>query len=242
VPMRAAGIASDLTRRVAQMTELQTAKANLEHSLRKRNAVLAHRQLLLREVYHRMHDTLQVIDGLFAAQAKQLGDRQTLLALSVQRNRIYALGFVHSELMTTVDAETFDIAPFLHELCGAFLANEGHRGVSLRVDADHLQVTLDYTIPFGLLVTELLTNCLAYAPSRAGGRITVSLHRGANAEITLIVSDGNIGPTDAARGASFATGLETRLIKDLTSQLGAEVQVRSHDGLQVEVSISPRHL
>jgi two-component sensor histidine kinase len=66
VPVRAAGVASDVTERVAALTEVQPAKANLERDLEKRKPVLAHRRLLLREVHHRMNDALQIVDQLFA--------------------------------------------------------------------------------------------------------------------------------------------------------------------------------
>jgi PAS domain S-box-containing protein len=240
-PICAVGIVTDMTARSAALTELQGAKANLERSLQQRRAVLAHRHLLLREVYHRMNDTLQIVDRLFSRQAERLNDRAALEVLSDQRSRIYALGFVHGELMTSVDVETFDVAPFLHELCEAVLANGADRGACVAVDSDHLKVTLGHAIPLGLLVTELLNNCLRHASLPGSGRIAVGLRRSADTELTLTISDGDHPPAEAARAASFMAGLETRLVRDLACQLGAESKASCNNGLAVEITIFHRH-
>jgi PAS domain S-box-containing protein len=237
LPARAAGAVTDVTGRAAALTEARTARENLEQDLQKRGAVLAQRHLLLREVYHRMNDTLEIADRLFAASS-QVTDGDLREALSDQRGRICALGFVHGELMTPVDVETFDVAPFLHELSDAIVANTLHREVAVEVDADHLEVVLAHVIPLGLLVTELLNNCLRHAAATGTGRIYIGMKAGAGMEMTLIVSADRVASGPAERPSAFMAGLETRFVRDLVSQLRAELDVRIENGLTIEVAIA----
>jgi two-component sensor histidine kinase len=72
--------------------------------------------------------------------------------------------------MTQVDVETFDVSPFLRDLCDAVLPSGDDRGASLREEAAHLEATQDYAIPMGLLVTELLANSLGHASSQAAAK------------------------------------------------------------------------
>jgi len=236
VAVHAVGIVMDVTEQVAALTEARTARASLERDLETRKAELAHRHLLLREVYHRMTETLQIVARFFATQAQRAGALGSLEPLWVQRSRIHALGFVHRELMTQVDVATFDVARFLRDLCDAVAESGELRGVSLRVDAADLEVTLDYAIPLGLLVAELLSSCLGHALSQANGQIAVALRRNADA-IVLTISADAPAPVDPTRSASFLATLETRFVRDLVGQLGADLRIPDGDGLQAEIAI-----
>ena len=240
VPVRAVGVVADVTERATALTEASREKASLEREMEKRSAVLAHRQLLLREVYHRMNETIQIVDRLFAVQAQQLSDREALAALTTQRSRVYALGFAHCALMTSVAVETFDIEPFLHDLCDAVLANATDPGIGWRVEPSGMKMTLDHAIPLGLLVTEILMNCLRHASTKENRRITLMLQHGVDAEMTLRISDESTDLETPALSASFRAALETRLVRDLLAQLGGQLNICSDGGLELKVTMLQR--
>src|SRR3546814_11471499 len=100
------------------LAELRVAKADLEGMVEERTAALRQRDLLLREVYHRVKNNLQIIDGMVMMQARQLQDQAAKDSLQALRSRIYALGLVHQQLMASRDLQPFAIAPFLEELSG----------------------------------------------------------------------------------------------------------------------------
>lgn len=209
----------DLENRVAErVAELARAKHDLEIVVEERTAALAQRDLLLREVYHRVKNNLQVVDSLLLLQARRLSDPEARTALENLRSRVYALGLVHHQLMGSKDLETFEIAPFLQELSKHLLEGVGKAEVSLSVHASPLKVGLDFAIPLGLLVTELVTNSMKHAFSGGPGAIEVTLEEVQAGQMVLRVVDNGRGydPTvpegsEPSLGASIIQGLVQQL-------------------------------
>jgi len=220
----------ELERRVEERTaELVAANARLSQALEERD-------LLLREVYHRVKNNLQVIDGIVTLQARLLADSDAKIALQGLRQRLYALGLVHQQLMSSIDLKTFDVAPFLKELSANIMESIGRRDIGLSVRAIPLDVGLDFAIPLGLLVTELVTNSLKHAFPDGKGRIEVVLDRRQDGTMVLVVSDNGIG-YDISEGPKNekGSGLGTTLIDGLVSQLRAIMSVRGSNGTTSEV-------
>ena len=196
---------------LALITENQLrgeATARLERALAQRTTALEQRDLLLREVYHRVKNNLQLVDGLMAMQIAETRDATSERALSELRRRVYALGLVHQQLMTSPDLKTFDISTFLHQLAENIMAASGNESFDIRVDAIALTVTLDFAIPLGLLVNELVTNCVKHAVPGCRTEIFLTLCRNAGDDVLLIVSVTR--PAVAAVGASSPQGRRGR--------------------------------
>ena len=201
----------------AGVRRARATQLSLDLALEKSADAHAQRDLLLREVYHRVKNNLQIVDSLLSMQERQLSGNEAKLALTALRGRIQVLGLVHEQLMKSGDLVTFDIAPFLDELSRNIVASGADRTVRLSVDVMPLMVTLDFAIPLGLVVTELVTNCLKHAFRQDNGRISVILHRNTKSEVVLIVSDdggasvspgaqqGEVGNEDYPR-VGWATG------------------------------------
>ncbi|MDZ5650773.1 sensor histidine kinase [Nitrospirillum sp. BR 11828] len=229
---------SELERRVAERTaELSAANAQLTQALGERAAALKQRDLLLREVYHRVKNNLQVIDGLVMMQSMQLTDPDARQALAGLRSRVYALGLVHQQLMTSPDLETFDIAPFLQELASNILHSGADDRVSLRISVCPLIVTLDFAIPLGLLVTELITNSLKHAFPDGQGTITMDMRRRPDGNVVLVVADDGAGAAsdaDQAPGA-YGRGLGSMIMRGLVGQLDGTITMRFDAGTRAEI-------
>jgi two-component sensor histidine kinase len=218
---------SVLEKRVAERTaELSAANEQLR-------ATLAQRDLLLREVYHRVKNNLQVVDSIAALQARKLNDPDAIAALKGLRARIHALGLVHQQLMGSSDLRTFDIAPFLTELSKNLLSSSGKDNVAIEVRAASCPVTLDFAISVGLIVTELVTNSLKHAFGESGGLIDVLLESRANEDMALVVADNGRGWSED----SSAKGLGTTLLQGFVSQLNAKLIVTSDEGTRTEIRI-----
>jgi two-component sensor histidine kinase len=219
---------TELERRVEERTaELVAANARLSQAVEQRD-------LLLREVYHRVKNNLQIIDSIVTLQARRLSDPEAKTALQGLRNRLYALGLVHQQLMSSSNLKTFDVFPFLKELSENIVQGIGGRETKLSVRAIPLDVGLDFAIPLGLLVTELVTNSLKHAFPGGGGNIAVALNRLDDGTIALVVSDDGTG-YDATEVSKKKVGLGTALIDGLVSQLRATINVRRANGTVSEV-------
>ena len=210
-PRRVIGIILDTTDRARSEADLRTA--------------LGQRDLLLREVYHRVKNNLQIVDGLLLMQAGAVKDPEARLALVGLRSRIYALGLVHAQLMASKNLETFDIAPFLQELSHNIVAGAAEAAVSLEVDAAPLEVDLDFAVPVGLLVTELVTNSLRHAFPAGQGAIRVSLAPGDPGQVVLTVADDGRGAT-----ATDRPGVGSTIVQGLVRQLSASLSVVDKSG------------
>jgi PAS domain S-box-containing protein len=214
-PLLAVAIVEDIDdRKIAEMA-LARARDELEAVVEQRTAALAQRDLLLREVYHRVKNNLQIVDGLLMMQARRLTEPESRSAMEVLRARIYALGLVHHQLMGSSDLETFDIAPFLDELSGHLLADFGDGTAQLSIRAQPLKADLDFAIPLGLLVTELVTAAI----QEAKGPIVVTLESDGPGRLSLEVA--GAAPRQAGTlGASLVDGLVQQLKGTLTTEGG----------------------
>ena len=152
-----------------QLRLLARAKELLEQRVQERTAALAasvrERDLLLREVYHRVKNNMQVVDSMLFIARRRTTEPATKDMIDVLQRRFAALGLVHRQLMASDNLEHFDIAPFLCELVRNIGASEGvkQRDIELTVRCEPAQVNLDFATPLGLVVTELLTNSLKHA-------------------------------------------------------------------------------
>jgi PAS domain S-box-containing protein len=214
-PLLAMAIVEDIDEGFKAQMALRRAKLDLEVVVEERTAALAQRDLLLREVYHRVKNNLQVVDSLLLMQARRLADPEAKAALENLRARVHALGLVHHQLMGSKDLETFDIAPFLDELSQHLLEGAGGGDVSLSVRAAPLKVGLDFAIPLGLLVTELVTNSIKHAFGDGPGTIQVALETAERDQVVLTVADNGSGYAPAAGTTSLGATIIAGLVKQM---------------------------
>jgi PAS domain S-box-containing protein len=236
-PTLAVAEIEDIDDRHNAETALLAAKRDLEALVIERTNALKQRDLLLREVYHRVKNNLQIVDGLLVMQARKTHDPQARNGLDGLRGRIYALGLVHHQLMGSADLQTFDVGPFLHELSKNLLDGGGASGVGLSVDACALSVGLDFAVPFGLLTTELVANSLKHGCSDGRGNISVVLRNDPQGQLILVVSDDGGGrPRDA--GVEVADGVGSGIIKSLIAQLQGTMIVQTDNGMRTEIHMA----
>lgn len=218
---------------------LQAAKQDLELMLDERTRALTQRDLLLREVYHRVKNNLQIVDSMLVMQRRRLTDPDARLALNSLRGRIYALGLVHHQLMGSHDLETFDVAPFLQELSKNVVQSGLVGDIDLSVRAEPLAVGLDLAIPLGLIVTELVTNAMKHAFPEGAGRIEVLLRRIEDGRIELVVADNGAGyDPELALIDRAKPSLGFTIVEGLVKQLGATITVTHEHGVRCEIQIS----
>ena len=233
---RTADLSAANDRLIDTLAELRVAKADLEMMVEERTTALKQRDLLLREVYHRVKNNLQVVDGLVMMQTRQLEDAAARDSLQALRSRIYALGLVHQQLMTSHDLQTFDIAPFLQELSAHIVEGGAEGDIELSVDACPLSVNLDFAIPLGLLVTELVTNSLKHAFPDGRGKVSVrlALEEPGKAVVLTVADDGQAA--ERLNGKTlYKTGLGTKIVTGLVTQLNGKMEYRRDGGMVTEV-------
>ena len=212
---------------VADVTDARLA-AKLKDDLLREKAVL------LQEVHHRVANSLQIIASVILQSARKVQSDETRLYLHDAHNRVMSIAALQQQLAASRLGQV-ELRGYFNQLCQSIGASMIHdqEEISLGVDADDSAVDADVSVSLGLIVTELVINCLKHAfPERQGGKIMVGYHaHGPN--WTLSVRDDGVG---MPAGLKVTPGLGTSIVEALGAQLKAKVQVAgAHPGTVVSV-------
>lgn len=212
---------------VRERAALERDKALVEEQLRASNIRL---EALLREVNHRVANSLQLVMAMVRLQSNSLADAAAREALSDTERRIDAIAQVHRSLYATDDAAGVDMKDYLQalidELGGAWASETPKRALTL--EAESIRLPADRAVSLGVIVNELVSNAFKYAYGPASpGDVRVSLTRDADAFLLAVEDDGvGLGPVPRTQGS----GLGSRLIGAMAKSLQGAVEYDSKAG------------
>ena len=197
------------------------------------------RDVLLRELEHRVGNSLQIIASILMLKARTVTSEETRQHLRDAHQRVMALAAVQEHLHASERHDEIEIGPYLSRLCESLAASMigDRRPISLQVLVNGATAVSAKAVSLGLIVTELVINALkhAFPKDRQDGRVVVSYEIDGS-DWKLVVSDNGIGKPDAATTPAKG-GLGTTLVKALAQDLDAEVEVVSGPG-GVNVSLT----
>ncbi len=194
---------------------------------------LYEKDMLLKEVYHRVKNNLQVISSLLSLQASKLKDDSAKSAFRDSQSRIRAMALVHEKLYQSEDLSRVDYCDYVKALVKAILHSYGipQGAVTLNYQIDPIEIPLDTAIPCGLIINELVTNSIKYAFGDQQPReLTITLRKLQNNNCRLVVADNGQGideHIDPGKGSTLGLQLVTALIED---QLGGTFQIKRQGG------------
>ncbi len=247
IELLGASIAQEITRTRLQR-EKEAAEREVRESRDRLEALAAQQAILLREVNHRVANSLQLITSLIGLQARKVKDPTARQMLRQAAERVEAVTLVHRRLYTGDNVEFVEMDDYLaglvEELQRATQAGEA-TGAAARIEliADHVRVETDKAVPIGLIVNELVTNAIKYAyPKGQPGPVRVRLHRhdeDGGAALRLVVEDDGVGyPHDDV--LPKGSGLGSLIVGSMAQSLRATVELdRSHRGTRFVVSLNP---
>jgi two-component sensor histidine kinase len=192
-------------------------------------------EMLLREVNHRVGNSLTLVAALVRMQAKTLSDPAAVAALNETQARINAIASLHRQLYSSDDVRFVEIGAFVSSIVSELetaMSAEG-RSHTVRVEAETFKVSTDKAVSIGVVITELLTNAYKYAYPDDAGAIRVFV-RGKNGTATLVVEDDGVGWQ--GKGSPSGTGLGSQILKAMAANLRAEIAFdESHKGTRVSL-------
>jgi PAS domain S-box-containing protein len=224
---------------------LQAAVAQLGAVIQRRRAdermaaQLREKEVLLKEIHHRVKNNLQVVTSLLRLQSRRLPDARLKEALLEAENRVMTMALIHESLYRSPDLARIPFDTYLRALLGHLVGTwVSPRGrVKAKVEAPAgLAFELDAAIPLGLIVHELVTNALKHAfPRGREGTVVVRLEADplAPQRLVLVVRDDGVGMRDADAATKGRMGME--LVRTLASQLEGELSFHEEHGLEVRL-------
>lgn len=189
---------------------------------------LKEKEILLKEIHHRVKNNLQVISSILNLQSSFVEDKKILEVLEESRNRIRSMAVIHENLYRTDNFSSINFTEYLKNLVANLISSyQVHSIITLEQELDVVELTLDQAVPMGLLVNELVTNAIKYAfPNGEPGIIGVQLKQEATS-ITLVIKDNGVGlPIDFDMENTNTLGLQlvTTLVYQLEGQLSLQVR------------------
>jgi two-component sensor histidine kinase len=196
---------------------------------------LDRQRVLVREINHRVKNSLSIVSSMLSLQAHTSGSDENLKRhLQEASSRVTTIARAHERLYQTSDVEELDIGAYIRDVC-ADLPNA--EGISIAVEAPvGIKLSTDRAISLALIVVELATNAIKYAYTGTKGVVWVSLARSGDALVASVCDDGCGVPEGFAPEKS--KGLGMRIVVALTSQLNADLTVQRRDkGVAFELRI-----
>ncbi|QCR23486.1 two-component regulator propeller domain-containing protein [Pontibacter sp. SGAir0037] len=222
---------------VARLREKSLVKMNavLELKVKHRTKQLEEKnfekEILLKEIHHRVKNNLQIVISMLNLQARQLKDDFTLDVMRALRNRVRSMALLHERLYQHQDLSSIDLDDYIRGICESLYASYGTstKQIALELHVPNIKVDIDSAITLGLIVNELISNTLKYAFQGSTGILRIELRHQYNQSYILSVCDNGKGlPFDFETRKENSFGVQ--LISSLAKKLNGSVTFSSNHG------------
>lgn len=193
-------------------------RMRLENELR---AALADKELLAREIEHRVQNSLTIVGSLLNMQRASTTNTETKDALAAAAARVLAIGRVHQRLYKGKDIGWIEFGAYLRQLCEDIEQTLGSSRISFEVQTDTVELHVNNAVPLGIASNELITNASKYCGRGADEHILVTLASQGEVLVLTVSNTGPGVPTDFSPDGSKGMGL--RVIKVLVRQVGGTI-------------------
>ncbi len=196
---------------------------------------LQEKEILLKEIHHRVKNNLQIIISLLNLQSEQIQDKDAHVAFKHSKNRIYSMALVHEQLYQSGEFSSINIKQYIQSLINKLkIAYRINDRIKINSSISDVTFSIDIAIPCGLILNELITNALKYAfPGRREGIIKIIFRKLKDESYELIVQDNGVGlPSDALKGKK---SLGLKLVNILAQQIDGDVQHSRRNGTKYRI-------
>ncbi|MGF1937921.1 MAG: PAS domain S-box protein [Nostoc sp. ChiQUE02] len=227
-------VIEDISERQAALRERKQWEEQIQASL-------LEKEVLLKEIYHRVKNNLQVISSLLNLQSAYINDKHDLAIFRQSQQRIASMALVHEKLYQSHDLARINFGEYIRDLVAslfsAYEVNEDTIALTINVD-EHVFLGLDTAIPCSLIIHELVSNSLKYAfPAGRNGTIYIEIKKTYDHQITLIVSDDGIGLPSNFNFKNIAS-LGWQLVDALTNQLSGNLNIQGARGVECQLTFT----
>ncbi|MHC5740392.1 MAG: PAS domain S-box protein [Nostoc sp.] len=212
-----AGKAVNLVR-LSDISERKKAVEQIQRSLEEK-------ETLLKEIHHRVKNNLQIISSLLRMQSRRSGDETTLMLFKESQDRVQSMALIHEQLYQSADIYEINFDNYIKSLTDSLFRSYGisQKDIVPNIEMNGIKLPLDTAIPCGLIINELVSNCLKYAfPEQKKGNITISLEQSSENQLILAVKDTGVGILETLDWENNDS-LGLRIVKNLVKQLKGNI-------------------
>lgn len=222
----------------AEIAQRKQTEAALTRSEERIKASLEEKELLLKEIHHRVKNNLQIVSSLLSLQAGFIQDQAAGEIFQESQNRIRSMALIHEKLYQSQDMARIDFGDYVRNLATFLfqLYETSNEAIALNIQTEDVFLGIDMAVPCGLILNELISNALKHAfPDGRAGEICVELFKHGHRRWTLRVTDTGVG---FPAGLDFrnTSSLGLQLVSMLASQLDATIELDSSDGTKFEIA------
>ena len=203
-------------------------------------ASLKEKEVLLKEIHHRVKNNLQVISSLLYLQSNKIDVQEYKEIFNESQNRIKSMALVHEKLYKSDTLAGIELSDYIHSLVNSLMRsyNVSYHKIKQEIDIDDIFLSIDKSIPFGLIINELVTNSLKYAyEGRDEGVLRITLKKDNNEIIKVSIYDDGVG-IPAEFDIKKANSLGLRLVQTLVEQLEGSLQLNLDNGTEFIIEFS----
>ena len=213
-----------------------TARKEAEMLLRRS---LEEKDMLLKEVHHRVKNNMQVIYSLLDLQAKDVNDRETRALLEESCKRISVMAMIHERLYRSADLAIIDFKDFLQSLIGEITDSGDHHNIAYILNMAPMPLNIDIAIPCGLIINELVTNSRKHAfQDGRKGTVTIEMNTNSFGDIVITVEDNGIGfPPEIDFRETSSLGMQ--IVIGLTGQIDGTIELVREESTRFNIIFPP---
>jgi two-component sensor histidine kinase len=204
-----------------------------------RQASLKKKDLMIKEIHHRMKNNMQIISSLLSLQGDYVDDLKILNILKESQTRVRSMSILHEKLYQSEDEYWINTSDYIHRLVQNLFKTHTIEGgiITPIIDVENVKLNIKTAVPCGLIINELLSNSLKYAfPQEREGEIHISLKAKDN-KFKLIISDSGIGlPEDLDFRNTESLGL--KLVNSLTNQIDGKIELDRSQGTKFKITFA----
>ncbi len=197
---------------------------------------LNEKEVLLKEVHHRVKNNLQIISSILNLQSSTISDKQTLDLLKNSQDRIRSMSLIHELLYQTKDFSTINFSEYIRSIAtNLFQSYTQNKFIELAMDVETVFLDLDQAIPCGLIINELITNSLKYGfKNTETGLVKIALKEESPNVVILQIGDNGIGfPANVDFRDTESLGMQ--LVISLIEQIDGDIQLDNSHGAKYEI-------
>jgi len=206
-------------------------------------ASLKEKEILLKEIHHRVKNNLQVISSLLYLQSKDFEDARASALFKESQSRVRSIALVHESLYQSENLAQIDFSKYINDLVNHLMRAYSANMANIRLDmkVNNIELDVDTAISCGLIITELVTNSLKYAfPGDKKGEIIIRFLSNKDKECELIVGDTGIGFLPGFN-LNESKSLGLRLVNELVAQLNGSIDVDVQQGTSFKMKFAKKN-